>query len=724
MDFKKLSKPLNQDYPNLQQHLNIEFNKIQTSWNELQAAYTNQIVRLQDLVIRARRGDIDQNYIPDALKDDQDKTLAKMINDCNDYLNAWDQKEQLIKDLVQKGFKYQNALDRNIKSGDDQQTLNGKLSTSDNRTCVICSNDNLYKNNSSRWHSLRDQLLKQREEDPQLQLIYVDFSYCSYKLDDMKVFSTGEAKNYESTPQPMSSLPLVQPKSEEIMNVLLLGESGVGKSTFINAFVNYLKFNNLQEAEKNTIVLIPVSFMMTTGDNFEEHLVKFEGKDDLSNEDHEHLGQSVTQHCKSYVFTLTDERSRGRKLRIVDTPGIGDTRGSSQDDANLQHILTYINNLTHLNAICILLKPNNARLNVFFRSCFMQLIDMLSENICDKIIFCFTNSRPAFYTPGNTATPLKALLQSLPIKTISFKQENTFCFDSESFRYLVARRNKIVFNDIEEQEYYDSWQKSSKESGRLIAYIRTKISTGIDPNQSYSVKQAQLKIYLMSRPILESMRNILRNIILSNVSKSRKVSLKLYPKTIRSPIAICLKCPRESIKIAEFWFTMDKLHVFINNKCRTCQCDPSDHYPIDYELVYKQTDDLSSKSENDIMNMLNDLCKTSAEFAHFLLESGGSSEHDPFLLGWKRMIQEEDDICAKKCSYELNFKLMQELQQLKDGYEKTKREMARRKESIELVDVYKKIENMSKCEMIELQMVAIREWHKNMIIYYEYEVPT
>ncbi|CAF3658992.1 unnamed protein product, partial [Rotaria sordida] len=525
-----------------------------------------------------------------------------------------------IDNVLQKLYKrfiYQNATDRGIQYGDDQQTLEQKLLVDANCTHILCSDDYLYQTNQSKWYTLYSQLLKDRDENPQLKLIYVDFSYCSYKLNDFIILRTTEKKNNVDVPQSVIILTPEQSKRDESVNILLLGESGVGKSTFINAFANYLKFDKLKQAENNPIVLIPVSFIMTIDDNFTERLVKFEGDDTLSNEDHDHLGHSVTQHCKSYVFTLKDDdESCGRKLRIIDTPGIGYTYGSSQDDTNLQHILSHITNLTHLNAICILLKSNNTRLNIFFRSCFIQLIDMLPENTCDKIIFCFTNSRSTFYTPANTAPAVKTLLNSLPAKRIPFTKANTFCFDSESFRYLVARLNKIDFKEIEEEEYNDSWEKSSSESNRLLKHIRTKMSVGIVPNEWHSMKHAQLQINLMIRPMLEAMRNILRNLILYN-SGSGKVSIELCPKIIKSATALCVKCSRESLQVADFWITINDLHV-LHNKCQTCRCDPSDHYPIDYELGYKRCDDSANTSENDMTKMLDDLCQASAEFAQFL----------------------------------------------------------------------------------------------------------
>ena len=92
----------------------------------------------------------------------------------------------------------------------------------------------------------------------------------------------------------------------------------------------------------------------------------------------------------------------------------------------------------------------------------------------DSIIFF---SRPTFYAPGKTYSLLKRILKSFALINIPLTKGNTFCFDNESFRYLVGLQNGISFSDLEKKDCETSWSKSVAETKRFGQAIFNKRTT-------------------------------------------------------------------------------------------------------------------------------------------------------------------------------------------------------------------------------------------------------
>ena len=102
------------------------------------------------------------------------------------------------------------------------------------------------------------------------------------------------------------------------------------------------------------------------------------GEQDMNEAKGQPAGKSVTQSVKSYKFDV-HVNGQVRKLNIIDTPGVGDTQGIVKDKENFQKVIDFIKKYDGLNAICILLKPNDARLTLQFRYCFKELLVQLNR---------------------------------------------------------------------------------------------------------------------------------------------------------------------------------------------------------------------------------------------------------------------------------------------------------------------------------------------------------
>lgn len=288
----------------------------------------------------------------------------------------------------------------------------------------------------------------------------------------------------------------------EPLNILILGETGVGKSTFINAFVNYLTYDTLDDAmrAKKLECIIPFSFATQVVDKTDPRrpFVTTTVSAGISkNEQDGSKGHSATQ--KTLVHTV---HIGNRIVRLFDTPGIGDTRGARQDTENMADILSVLSNYDKLHGILILLKPNNSRLTVMFRFCIKELLTHLHRDAAQNMVFGFTNTRGSNYKPGDTFEPLKRELSCNKEVEIGLFEETVYCFDSESFRYLAAYHQHVDLGD--QGDYNRSWEKSAHESHRLLKYFGN-----LKPHQvtsTVSLNETRHLITELTKPMAEIMQ--------------------------------------------------------------------------------------------------------------------------------------------------------------------------------------------------------------------------
>ena len=496
-----------------------------------------------------------------------------------------------------------------------------------------------------------------------------------------------------------SSSPTLSHSVTEI-NVLLLGETGVGKSTFINAFVNYLKFETLQQAEQGELmVLIPASFLITAGDQSDEFIVKFGNVD--SNENHEHQGQSATQQCRSYVFDLNDTL----RLRLIDTPGIGDVRGATEDVKHMDHILTYVNNLSHLNAVCLFLKPNSFRMNIF-RSCVSQLLTYLTPAAYDNIIFCFTNTRATFYAPGDTGSLLRKMLNDEHLNNISFEKENTFCFDNESFRYLAARKCDIAFDDCQKEECIISWSTSVTELLRLLNFIQTSKSYCLE--EWLSPRKAVLNICMLARPLMETLRLIIYNWMSSEVKLvGNRMELNSNPVAID----ICTHCAQSNIiEVGSFWITQYQRIISKSNVTQHHLCPTNvQHFLIEVIVEHDCVAQSGGLKNEQWQRHFHDFLFKCDRLLHFLRQQDPLVQNDPFQPILERFLKEEQQISQMRhINSNMNRRVSEVLHSIKQIRQQNSQQLFASNERLLLNQVYEIINEFLVIPTMKRQIDSIK----------------
>ena len=299
-------------------------------------------------------------------------------------------------------------------------------------------------------------------------------------------------------------------------NILLLSETGCGKSTSINALTNYLLYSSFEEASQSDFIeLIPSKFTLPNPATGEPMEIKSgndpnEVHDNDDNDDSDSGdggGNSVTQGPLSYTFSFEN-----KVIRVIDTPGMGDTRGVSKDKENFDKILKHLHLHKSLHGICILIKSTETRKTTTFRYCINELLTHLHKSACKNIVFCFTFSRNSFYGPGEGFATLKGFMKK-ELKDVQLEMvpgKNCFFIDNEAFRYFVAKKQNYPFIDGQEASYRESWNKSVEQTKNMMKHI-----LGLEPHDlvsTTSLNKARKLILELAEPMVQLQKNAQANI--------------------------------------------------------------------------------------------------------------------------------------------------------------------------------------------------------------------
>ena len=355
--------------------------------------------------------------------------------------------------------------------------------------------------------------------------------------------------------------------TDDMAKVLIMGETGSGKSTLINYLTNYFRDGSLD----NLKVAIPSKHRMKITEEF-IHSEKASSDPSVSQ----------TQVCRQYLFK--DIHHGNKEYLFLDTPGFGDVNGLKQDEINIKNIIDAVTNLDGLSIVVLVVNGTNIRLTSNIRVVLHQLSSNFPDVILESVIVVLTNVQ--YHTVNFDLYNLKLDGNIYPM----YMQNSAFSSPKASWTSVSKPKLQEDWdnsmNEIQRMiTIIDKFQSMSVEPFNMMVQSRNKIKSSLHDARLHSsqILQMQDEIHAYEERVKQCD---------DDKDKFKHFTRKVQERSVKVPAkyhsTICSNCNyvchdgchlQETTKIGDQIFR--HCLAFITREiCRFCpqRCDYTQHY--------------------------------------------------------------------------------------------------------------------------------------------------
>ena len=356
--------------------------------------------------------------------------------------------------------------------------------------------------------------------------------------------------------------------------ILVVGETGTGKTTLLNSLINYLLKVEITDSFRYKVI------------------------NEVTNK-----SQAHSQTSEVTVYNIASHNGFPA-LQIVDTPGFGDTRGIEQDKKITDLIKqTFKTRLDSLTSICFVARSSNPRLSFSQKYIFSKILELFGKDVGENFVclltFCDGNDPPILDALQEDASIFSQIIKKIKDPWyLKFNNSAIFNNSTDKFACMFWEIGMNSFDIL--MSKLKSLHKTSLTLSKEVLETRRKLEntiTTLQPMLDQGLSKMS-QIERLMRQLENKAAEINGNkdfVVPTSVDKMKKI-----PITDGTYTTTCLPCNFTCHRSCAYANDSDKNKccAITNNYCTVCpkKCHHETHKNLPYLIEwYSVTEFVTNK---------------------------------------------------------------------------------------------------------------------------------